>query len=71
MWPDYTPFAESLQLAMAGCEGLSTGLAEATNLLGQDEAKWDRWVELVVETSSEPAVVDMAEHILYIGHASG
>lgn len=56
-------------LEMAGCEGLSTGLAEATNLLGQDEAKWKCWEELVLETSAEPAVVDMAEHILYLGRA--
>jgi SAM-dependent methyltransferase len=52
---------------MAGCQGLSTGLVEATNLLIQDEAKWRVWTDLVVETSTEPAVVDMAEHILYIG----
>jgi len=57
-------------LVMAGCEGLSTGLPEATNLIAQDEVKWKRWVELVLETSAEPAVVDMAEHILYIGRAS-
>jgi ubiquinone/menaquinone biosynthesis C-methylase UbiE len=56
-------------VGMAGCEGLSTGLAEATNLLRQDEAKWERWVDLVLETSTEPTVVDMAEHILYIGRA--
>ena len=54
-------------IEMAGCEGLSTGLINATNLLGQDEAKWKRWVDLVLETSAEPAVVDMAEHILYVG----
>ena len=54
-------------LEMVGCEGLSTGLAEATNVLGQDEAKWKQWVEVVLKTSTEPAVVDMAEHILYLG----
>lgn len=54
-------------LAMAGCQGISTGLVEATNMLGEDEEKWDRWLELVLRTSAEPAVVDMAEHILYIG----
>jgi ubiquinone/menaquinone biosynthesis C-methylase UbiE len=54
-------------LDMAGCEGLSTGLRDATNLIGQDEAKWKSWVDLVLETSAEPAIVDMAEHILYIG----
>ncbi len=56
-----------MTLEMAGCEGLSTGLTEATNLLGQHEARWKVWQELVLKTSIEPAVVDMAEHILYIG----
>lgn len=54
-------------IEMAGCQGLSTSLVEATNLLGQDKTKWKRWTDLVLETSAEPAVVDMAEHILYIG----
>jgi len=57
-------------LDMAGCEGLSASLPEATNLLAQDEAAWQRWVELVLETSDEPAVVDMAEHILYVGQVA-
>jgi len=56
-------------IQMAGCEGLSTGLRDATNLLKQDEAKWQRWVELVLSTSAEPSVVDMGEHILYVGRA--
>ena len=30
-------------------------------------ALWRRWVTLVLQTSNEPAVVDMAEHILYVG----
>jgi ubiquinone/menaquinone biosynthesis C-methylase UbiE len=54
-------------IEMAGCEGLSANLAEGTNLLAQDEVKWKRWTELVLKTSAEPAVVDMAEHILYVG----
>ena len=57
-------------IEMAGCEGLSTGLKEATNLVAQEEKKWKRWVELAIETSAEPAVVDMSEHILYVGRAS-
>ena len=54
-------------LEMVGCEGLSTGLFEATNTVAEDPAKWERWVELVLETATEPAIVDMAGHILYIG----
>jgi hypothetical protein len=57
-------------LEMAGCEGLSAGLSEATNTLGQDETKWKQWVDLVVQTSAEPGVADMADHILYVGRAS-
>jgi ubiquinone/menaquinone biosynthesis C-methylase UbiE len=52
---------------MAGCQGLSAGVVEATNALAQDEAKWKVWVDLLLRTSTEPAVVDMAEHILYVG----
>jgi SAM-dependent methyltransferase len=54
-------------IQMVGCEGLSTGLPEATNRLHEEEEKWAPWFELVLRTASEPAVVDMAEHILYIG----
>ena len=58
-----------ITLQMVGCEGLSTGLSAATNTAAKDPAKWERWVELVLETAMEPAIVDMAEHILYIGQA--
>ena len=54
-------------LEMVGCEGLSTGLFEATNTVAEDPIKWKRWVKLVLETATEPAVVDLASHILYIG----
>ena len=58
-----------ITLEMVGCEGLSTGLPEATNTVAADPAKWERWVELVLETATEPAIVDMAAHILYIGRS--
>ena len=54
-------------LEMVGCEGLSTGLSEATNTVAEDPTKWERWIELVLETATEPAIVDIAAHILYIG----
>jgi len=38
-----------------------------TNRLRGDEAKWSRWFELLLRHASDPAVVDMAEHLLYIG----
>ncbi len=54
-------------LDMVGCQSLSTGLEEATNCLHQDEVKWQCWFDILLAMASEPAVVDMAEHILYIG----
>ena len=54
-------------VAMLGCEGLSSSLRDATNQLAQNDAKWQRWLELVMRMAAEPAVVDMAEHILFIG----
>ena len=54
-------------LEMAGLESLSTGLEEATNRLRADEAKWSRWFEMLLRHASDPAVVDMADHMLYIG----
>jgi ubiquinone/menaquinone biosynthesis C-methylase UbiE len=56
-------------VTMAGCQGLSTSLVEATNRVAEDEAKWQVWIDLLLRTSTEPAVIDMAEHILYIGRA--
>lgn len=52
---------------LAGCESLSTGLPEPTNQLVEDASRWDRWQELLQRYATEPAVVDMAGHILYIG----
>jgi SAM-dependent methyltransferase len=54
-------------LEMAGLESLSTGLEEITNRLREDEAKWNRWQEMLLRHACDPAVVDTAEHMLYIG----
>lgn len=54
-------------LEMAGCQGLSSACNEETNLLAQDEERWRRWLNVLISTASEPAVVDMSEHMLYIG----
>jgi hypothetical protein len=60
-----------ITIEMAGCQGLSTGLPEATNRLRDDDDKWQAWVKIVLDTASEPAVVDMADHILYLGRKAG
>lgn len=52
---------------MVGCQGLSTGLEEATNHLAVNEEQWQRWLDILLATATEPAVVDLSEHILYIG----
>ena len=31
---------------------------------------WQQWLDLVLKTSAEPTVVDMAQHILYVGRRS-
>jgi len=67
---DLRRLAESCGLetiTMAGCQGLSSSLIEATNRLAEEPEKWQHWFDLLLQTSTEPPVVDMAEHILYIG----
>lgn len=54
-------------LEMAGCQGLSAGLPEATNAVADNSEQWQRWMDILLSTASEPAVADMSEHILYIG----
>lgn len=55
-------------LEMAGCQSLSTGLRRETNALCQEGGpNWERWLRLLIEKCTEPAVVDMSEHILYLG----
>jgi SAM-dependent methyltransferase len=57
-------------LDMVGCQGLSSGLPEATNRLAENEECWRLWRALLLQTAREPAVVDMAEHILYLGRVN-
>ena len=52
---------------MLGCQSLSTGMPEATIDLAKNDVAWRRWRELLWRMAREPAVVDMAEHILYVG----
>ena len=54
-------------LVQAGGEGLSSSMPEATNKMADDTAKWKRWVEVTIETSTDPSVVDTSDHMLYVG----
>lgn len=57
-------------ITMLGCESLSTGMIEETNRLAEDPARWAIWEALLFQHASDPAVVDMSGHILYIGRAN-
>lgn len=46
---------------------MSSGMPEATNALAEDQAMWNHWVDVVITTSSVPAVVETSGHMLYIG----
>lgn len=54
-------------LQMATCEGLSSHLPGATNKLYRDKEKWARWTELILKTCTDPILLGMGEHFLYVG----
>jgi hypothetical protein len=54
-------------LEMATCEGLSSHLEGPTNRLYRDKAKWARWKELILKTCTDPILLGMGEHFLYVG----
>ena len=58
-------------LLQAGGEGLSSAMPETVAKIAEDQAKWERWVEVTIETSTETAVVDTSGHMLYVGHKAG
>jgi len=54
-------------LQMVTLEGLSSHLRGATNRLYRDREKWTRWKELILKTCTDPVLLGMGEHFLYIG----
>jgi SAM-dependent methyltransferase len=55
-------------IEMRGCQGLSSGLIDSTNRIAETQPEmWRVWQDLLLRTANEPAVVDGAEHILWIG----
>ncbi len=54
-------------LEMATCEGLSSQLVEETNNLYEDKEKWERWLEIILRTCNDPAILGLGEHLLYVG----
>jgi hypothetical protein len=57
---------------MRGCQGISASLGEATNQLAEARPDlWKVWHGLVMQTSGDPTLVDISEHILWIGRKAG
>jgi len=54
-------------LEMATCEGLSSHLQEQTNTIYNDPAKWNRWLEILLQTCIDPCILGLGEHLLYVG----
>ena len=55
---------------MATCEGLSSHLKEATNLISEDKEKWDFWLQILYKTCSDPHILGLGEHFIYVGRKS-
>jgi len=43
---------------------------EETNSLYEDEEKWGRWLDSLLETCNDPAILGLSDHFLYIGKKS-
>jgi hypothetical protein len=56
-----------LTLEMATCEGLSSHLKEETNKVYEDPEKWKFWLKLILETCTDPLILGLGEHFLYVG----
>ncbi len=57
-------------LDMASCEGLSSHMRRETNAIYRDKGKWDKWLKIILETSNDPSILGMGEHLLYVGRKS-
>ena len=54
-------------LDIATCEGLSSHLKEETNKIHEDSKKWKFWLDLILRTCTDPAILGLGEHFLYVG----
>jgi len=54
-------------LQMATCEGLSSHLQAETNKLYRDKEKWEKWKTLILKTCTDPILLGVGEHFLYVG----
>lgn len=54
-------------LEMATCEGISSHLKEETNKIYEDSRKWKFWLTLILETCTDPHILGLGEHFMYVG----
>jgi S-adenosylmethionine-dependent methyltransferase len=54
-------------ITLATCEGLSAHLEEATNRLHEDTEKWRRWFNILLQTCTDPSLIGIGNHLLYVG----
>jgi len=54
-------------LEMATCEGLSSHLQEETNEIYKDREKWEFWLDILLRTCTDPCILGLGEHLLYVG----
>jgi len=54
-------------LEMATCEGLSSHLKDETNSIYEDGRKWKFWLKLIMKTCTDPAILGLGEHFIYVG----
>jgi ubiquinone/menaquinone biosynthesis C-methylase UbiE len=54
-------------LEMATCEGLSSHLKDETNRIHEDSRKWEFWLKLILRTCTDPLILGLGEHFLYVG----
>ena len=57
-------------LEMAALEGLSSYNRRETNRLAKDTRKWRMWIEVLLQTCSQPSIIGSSEHFLLVGRKS-
>ncbi len=58
-------------LVLASSEGISVGIAESLADMGSTAPElYERALDLIVQTASDPGILAMASHLLYIGRKS-
>lgn len=71
---EVTPFFAQFgleSLVLASSEGISVGIAQAlTEMEATAPELYERALDLIVQTASDPGILGMASHLLYIGRKS-